>query len=946
MKLNKLLSVGMAAIMLVSSVSVPVFAESKLAAFPGAEGGGMYTLGARASDSIEVYHVTNLNDSGAGSFRDAVSTGNRIIVFDVAGTVMLESELKISKSNLTILGQTAPGEGICIGGESVQFSGANEVVVRYLRFRMGDKSTSEDDALSIRNGKNIIIDHCSVSWSVDECLSMYENMNTTVQNCIISEALCRSVHSKGAHGYGGIWGGINASFHHNLIASNDSRNPRIGTSYTVTNYQGSADTDNLIDIRNNVIYNWGKNSGYGGENGVRVNVVSNYYKPSELTDKKHIHFFDPYSGDNNASTTLHLSDNVMEGNQILTEDNWQGVISDHSNGWTKRVNIGDVAADDLAQKPNDEYLAAYPVTTSDAQTAYNYVLENAGASIYRDGVDTRVVNDVKNGTYPTGSNGSTHLIDSQDDVGGWPALHGLKTADSDNDGMNDEWEKANGLDTKKDDSTVIAPNGYVNIENYANYLAELTYSGYEVDCTGLKAKIDLAKTMDPQAYSEADRVRLSEAIAAAEAVYNLSAPTQVQVDEQYTALSAVLDSLYIDYTDTLNATLEAAKSKDTTNCTNESIAVLNEAIAKAENDLAQKNTAEYEADIAAIEEAMAGLKTGSKKRVRATIAEIRAMDISHLTYSDRKKINARLDEALALCNSTTATNGEISKEYRDLCELVSRGRYKRINEGKIIDLQDFEDGVITSEEYSFVDDNGNITSEIVDGYNDNSSKVLKVTRAVRDGDTIQYIKKGGITLDHFMISADMAAIHWDYATLIRLNNTGWGYYSILSYVPSKYGYSASMTIENRMFLLPDDWTNGAIEVNKPENKVIYYVNNMPVGITEYYGGDIASYGFGLHAKDDGYYDNLKLVDLSEEPVYFVGDCDNNGDVTANDAALCLNRVLADDVLTVLEDILGDDALKYIDMDCSGKLTSNDAAYILAKALKNDYVTSADELNMP
>jgi hypothetical protein len=343
MKFKQLLAATLTMVMSMSGMSLPVFAESKLIAFPGAEGGGMYTLGARASSDMEVYHVTNLADSGSGSFRDAVSQGDRIIVFDVAGTIMLKSDVKITVSNLTVLGQTAPGEGICIGGESVRFVGADEVILRYLRFRMGDNSTSQEDGLGIRGGKNIIVDHCSVTWSIDECLSSYENMNTTVQNCIISESLRYSTHEKGAHGYGGIWGGINASFHHNLLSTHDSRNPRIGTSYTVHNYNDSADTDNLIDIRNNVIYNWETNAGYGGENGVRVNLVNNYYKPATATDEKHYRIYELYSGSDKTSTTLHVSGNVFEGRDDITEDNWNGVntVKDKEMTWTKCESISD-----------------------------------------------------------------------------------------------------------------------------------------------------------------------------------------------------------------------------------------------------------------------------------------------------------------------------------------------------------------------------------------------------------------------------------------------------------------------------------------------------------------------------------------------------------------------------------------------------------------------------
>ncbi len=396
---NRIISGVLALSIFMLSINTAVSAdENKLTAFPGAEGGGMYSLGARAGDEIQVYHVTSLNDSGAGSFRDAVSQGNRIIVFDVAGNIMLQSDLVISASNLTILGQTAPGEGICIGGESVRFNGCNNVILRYLRFRMGDNSTSQEDTLGIRKSSNFIIDHCSVSWSVDECLSAYENKNFTAQYCIISESLNKSVHDKGAHGYGGVWGGINASFHHNLISTHKARMPRIGSSATVFTYEGTPDTDSLIDIRNNVVYNYRSTIGYGGENGTRVNFVNNYYKPSELSSNN-VCFYKAY-GDR--GTTLYLEGNYMENNEEFNNNNWTIAFTDED---LKLTSISEGITVDGVLKANDEYIYAYPVETDTPQEAYADVIANAGASRVRDYTDTRIVNDVVNGTYPTGSKG-------------------------------------------------------------------------------------------------------------------------------------------------------------------------------------------------------------------------------------------------------------------------------------------------------------------------------------------------------------------------------------------------------------------------------------------------------------------------------------------------------------------------------------------------------------
>ena len=277
--------------------SAELSAPGGLTAFPGAEGGGMYTTGARGARDPEIYHVTKLTDDGSpGTFRDAVSESNRIIVFDVAGNIELNGLLEIKSSNLTILGQTAPGAGICIKDGAVFFNQSSNVIMRYMRFRMGtENADSDSDTLCVRRGENIIFDHCSMSWSVDECASFYQNRNFTLQWCIITEPLNRSIHDEGdgiqSHGYCGIWGGINASFHHNLLANAKGRFPRIGSSETTSIVDGTEDTDSLIDIRNNVFYNWKETGAYGGENGTRVNLVSNYYKEGPASIEKNLNQF-------------------------------------------------------------------------------------------------------------------------------------------------------------------------------------------------------------------------------------------------------------------------------------------------------------------------------------------------------------------------------------------------------------------------------------------------------------------------------------------------------------------------------------------------------------------------------------------------------------------------------------------------------------------------------
>ncbi len=410
-------------------------------AFPSAEGFGKYASGGRGG---LVYRVTNLNDDGEGSLRKGIlKKGPRTIVFAVSGTIELKSELDVNRGNLTILGQTAPGDGITIKGYPFTIKAEN-VILRYLRFRMGDIHKVEGDALGCRDANNVIIDHCSVSWATDENASFYNNSNFTLQYCIISEALNNSVHHKGAHGYGGIWGGVNASFHHNLIASNNSRNPRFSGSSTTENSKNE-----FLDFRNNVIYNWGSNSIYGGEKGT-YNIVNNYFKSGPATKEsikdRIIEPYKPYG-------KFYVSGNYIEGFEKISNNNWTGGVQCET---------------PLDTKLNSEIDIANNTSTESAKDTYESVLKKAGASLSRDAVDARIVHNTREG----GANYKNGIIDSQENVGGWPQLKsGNQKTDTDEDGIPNDWEKANNLNQNEKDSNLhTLDKNYTNIEVYANSL--------------------------------------------------------------------------------------------------------------------------------------------------------------------------------------------------------------------------------------------------------------------------------------------------------------------------------------------------------------------------------------------------------------------------------------------------------------------------------------------
>jgi len=448
---------------------------TKVLAFPGADGGGKYATGGRGG---VVVHVTTLEDTRdpstgqptIGTLRKALQMdGSRTVVFDVSGTINLTSQLEITGGNLTVAGQTAPGDGICVAGYPVVVKASN-VIIRYMRFRMGDQNKVEGDALSINDHSNIIVDHCSFSWSTDECVSCYGNTDFTLQYCFITESLKESVHAKGAHGYGGIWGGTNASFHHNLLAHHQSRNPRFDHDFVNTKCAGP------IDFVNNVVYNWQSNSAYGGEGtnrgagGRHVNFVANYYKPGPSTKSSvKTRLLNPTTkcadncGKSPGGTVepgkFFLTGNYMYGSTEVTADNWKGVVPDESNK--------------LAQcKADTRWTEGLTALTNEqsAEDAYETVLTKAGCVLHRDAVDERIVNEVRNG--------SGKLVNTPSDAGGYPTLAaGTAPTDTDRDGMPDVWEDEHGLDksASADGKLYTLDDNYTNLEVYLNSLVQDLY---------------------------------------------------------------------------------------------------------------------------------------------------------------------------------------------------------------------------------------------------------------------------------------------------------------------------------------------------------------------------------------------------------------------------------------------------------------------------------------
>ena len=437
-------------------------------AFPGAEGFGKYATGGRGG---KVVAVTNLNDDGEGSFRNALEKfpGEPLtIIFNVSGIIELQSKIQIKRSNLTIAGQTAPGDGICLKNQSLILNGASlkgnhgNIIIRFIRSRPGGTLKTGLYGFDMENCHDVIVDHCSFSWANEECAAMYDTKNTSVQWCIVSEGLYNAGHMKGHRSYGGVWGGQYASYHHNLIAHQNSRAVRF-------NGARAHDTIALVDYRNNVIYNWGNaNACYGGEVNIsgglsQVNIVNNYYKPGPAApgELKFAHAL--FQKENSKGTgQWYLNGNIMEGDNSLTKKNFKG------------LDLSEVG-DPKNAEADVPFIVSSPLPGQSAKDAYEDVLKYAGAILpKRDGVDERIINETKTGTaIGKGVFGKPGIIDLPIAVGGWPEYKSLPAPiDTDGDGMPDEWEKKNGLNVNDaSDRNKLGKNGYTMLEIYLNEMA-------------------------------------------------------------------------------------------------------------------------------------------------------------------------------------------------------------------------------------------------------------------------------------------------------------------------------------------------------------------------------------------------------------------------------------------------------------------------------------------
>jgi hypothetical protein len=522
---------SVAAVMM--TVAPILAADDAAPAFPGAEGHGRYVTGGRGGTVI---HVTNLNDSGTGSLRAALSTsGKKIIVFDVSGYIDLKSQLNVS-SNTTIAGQTAPGDGITLRYYTLYFGSAENVIVRFIRSRRSQVKDVNDgaDATWGRNKKGIIIDHCSFSWSIDEVASFYDNRDFTMQWTTVAEGLANPGHSKGEHSYGGIWGGKNASFHHNFIAHVQNRAPRFNgarygwTGYDQTKYSSTVEAER-VDFRNCVMYNWGTGSAcYGGPGGGYINMVNNYYKAGPGTKNKTTVTQVSVAASGNASSShtelygyacrYYINGNYVTaaGSSKAANYDWSGVkyddglvtynnakyIKDAAHYFGPNETYTTISGTDCVALKLTEEVDPGTVTTHSATTAYEKVLAYCGASLHRDAVDARYMEETKSGTVtyngdvafvkdgtsygPSGVKGIVDFINdpsSSTQYSGIPSYPELATEtrptgfDTDKDGMPDEWEIANGLDPNNAADAKLYTldtehKWYTNVEVYINSLVE------------------------------------------------------------------------------------------------------------------------------------------------------------------------------------------------------------------------------------------------------------------------------------------------------------------------------------------------------------------------------------------------------------------------------------------------------------------------------------------
>lgn len=458
--------------------------QATIPAFPGAEGGGAFTTGGRGG---KVFVVKSLDDRGPGTLREACEQGGaRIIVFNVAGIIKLKCPINIRAPYITIEGQTAPGNGVCIAGESVLID-THDVIIRFMRFRRGSTEvTRRDDGLGGNPVGNIILDHVSGSWGLDENMSIYRHVydrkdgkgeklptvNITIQNCIFSEGL-----DTYNHAFGSTIGGRNSTFMRNLWANNIARNPSVGM-------------DGDFGFANNVIFNWWNRSADGGDDKSFFNFINNYYKPGPITPKdKPISYriLKPESGrahkDSLVFGKAYVNGNIVEGNETVTKDNWAGGV--------QIQDLPDAGKYTAAIKVDQPFPMA-PISMMTAKESYTYVLDNAGAILpARDDVDKRIVEDVRTGKITYDKNAVPYtakfvkrrlpadsykdgIISDISQVGGYPEYKGTPYKDSDNDGMPDDYEMKNKLNPKDaGDAVKITKSGYSNIEVYLNSVVNI-----------------------------------------------------------------------------------------------------------------------------------------------------------------------------------------------------------------------------------------------------------------------------------------------------------------------------------------------------------------------------------------------------------------------------------------------------------------------------------------